>query len=129
MEGRHRNKFADDARSMNTEKLDQMLDSNTTYPGTAPILVDPGECFDVRAPPGKLGVMLEEVSAEDVPIVYALKRGSALDGKVQKGDRLCSVDGIDCTGKSPHDVGELLKFKENTSSRILTFTRPNNAYS
>lgn len=118
------NIFDEDNHSMNTEGLDRMLDVGTAYNSASLSRADPGTCFDVRVASGKLGLILEEVSEDDVPMVHAVKSGSPLEGKVQKGDRLCSLDGIDCTGKSPHSVGQLLKYREKASNRILTFSRP-----
>lgn len=126
----------DDTQSLNTASLDRMLDVNTTA-GTSfrtenrqhhlqdhAFLMDPGECFDVNAPPGKLGVILEDYSDGGVPIVHDVKQNSPLVGRIMKGDRLCSVDGVDCTGKEALSVAKLLKNRENESSRILTFCRP-----
>jgi hypothetical protein len=121
-------KMDDDNQSLNTAALDNMLDARTTCPTVAtrsPFLVDPGECFDVRVPAGKLGVILEEVTqGGGVPVVHGIKRYSPLVGRVMKGDRLCGVDGVDCTGKSANDVARLLQFREDSPSRMLTFSRP-----
>ncbi len=125
----------DDDYSMNTASLDRMLDVNTSQNDLPafhemPILrethtlQDPGECFDIAAPRGKLGVILEEDSDDGVPVVHSIKEESPLVGKVLRGDRLCSIDGVDCTGKTPHEVAKLLKYKENETTRILTFSRP-----
>lgn len=125
----------DDDYSMNTASLERMLDNNTSQNDLpafhempplreTPVLQDPGECFDIAAPQGKLGVILEEDSDDGVPVVHSIKEESPLVGKVLRGDRLCSIDGEDCTGKTPHEVAKLLKYKENEPTRILTFSRP-----
>ena len=131
----------DDDYSLNTASLDRIIDvqsSQNDLPeyrespsvNQLPVLRDtptlhaPGECFDIAAPHGKLGVILEEDSDDGVPVVHSIKEESPLVGKVLRGDRLCSIDGVDCTGKSPHEVAKLLKYKESAPSRILTFSRP-----
>lgn len=113
-----------DDPSMNTAALDRMLDANTHYPSQQNVLVDPGDCFDVRVPAGKLGVILEEFSEDGYPIVHGVKHNSPLSSRIEKGDRLCSVDGVDCSGKQATGVAKLLKARESESSRILTFYRP-----
>jgi hypothetical protein len=132
----------DDDYSLNTASLERMIDVQSSRdelpPYTdetpsfkqlpvlreTPTLHDPGECFDIAAPPGKLGVILEEDSDDGVPVVHSIKEESPLVGRVLRGDRLCSIDGVDCTGKTPHEVAKLLKYKETEPTRILTFSRP-----
>jgi C-terminal processing protease CtpA/Prc len=42
---------------------------------------------------------------------------------IKTGDRLLSIDGVDCTGLSPHEIAKKLQANEHASSRILTFSR------
>lgn len=123
--------LGEDDGSLNTANLDSMLDSHTIQTTRTNSqksfhrkIVDPGECFDIRVPAGKLGVILEEFADDGVPIVHDIKQNSPLFGRIVKGDRLCSVDEADCTGMSAHSVAKLLKFREEAPSRILTFSRP-----
>ena len=117
------NRIADDNRSMNTASLDRMLDSTTLFTGHS-ARMDPGELFDVRVPAGKVGLILEEFPEDGIPIVHGVKPNSPLFGRVKQGDRLYSVDGVDCTGEQAISVAKLLKAREDASSRILTFSRP-----
>lgn len=112
----------DDAMSLNTNSLNRMLDSATNVldPGG---LQDPGECFDVRLPAGKAGIILDE-GYDGLPVVHSVKPESPLFGRVKPGDRLCSIEGVDCTGLSPHEIAKRLRANETASSRILSFSRP-----
>lgn len=116
--------FEDDNMSLTTEAFNRVLDAKTTYQRGGPALEDPGECFDVRLPAGRVGVILEDDAEFGMPVVNGVKNGSPLEGRIKNGDRLLSVDGIDCTGKTPHDVAHLLQQNEQSSTRILTFSRP-----
>ena len=111
----------DDACSLNTSSMDRMCEAQMH--GVDPeSLRDAGECFDVRLPAGKAGVVLEE-GPGGYPVVHSVKPGSPLFKHIRKGDRLCSIEGVDCTGLSPHDVAKKLQAHENADTRILTFSR------
>jgi C-terminal processing protease CtpA/Prc len=113
--------FEDDACSLNTNSLNRMLDSATNAVDPES-LRDPGECFDVRLPAGKAGVILDE-GRDGNPVVHSVKPGSPLFNHIKTGDRLLSIDGVDCTGLSPHEIAKKLQANEHASSRILTFSR------
>ena len=78
--------------------------------------------FEVVAPPGMLGLVLE-TSADGVPTVHAIKNTSALASEVQVGDRLLSVDGEDVTVMLASDVSRLIAAKRDNSSRRFIFSR------
>jgi len=102
--------------------MNRMLD-HATHAVDPESLRDPGECFDVRLPAGKAGIILEE-GPDSYPVVHSIKPGSPLMNRVRPGDRLCSIEGIDCAGMSPHVVAKKLQAHEHASSRILSFSRP-----
>jgi len=78
--------------------------------------------FIVEAPSGKLGIVLDNPHG-DLPIVWAIKETSALNGKVRVGDLLLSVDGQDCRGMSAHTVSTFLSRRSQNPSRTLVLAR------
>lgn len=74
------------------------------------------------APSGKLGIVLDNPHG-DLPIVWAIKETSALNGKVRVGDLLLSVDGVDCRGMSTHRVSTFLSSRSQNPSRTLVLAR------
>jgi hypothetical protein len=77
--------------------------------------------FEVRAPPGKLGMVVDTPNG-GVPIVRAIKPDSVLNGSVQIGDRLISVDHINVTSMSALEVSNLISLKQH-QQRLLIFCR------
>ncbi|KAG7366567.1 filamentous hemagglutinin family outer membrane protein [Nitzschia inconspicua] len=86
--------------------------------------VDPEERFDVVAPAGKLGMVIDTPNG-GVPVVHAIKETSVLSDQVQVGDRLLSVDGEDCTGMTAMQVSKLISLKSEKPARVLVFSRSN----
>lgn len=76
----------------------------------------------VRAPPGKLGMVIDTPSG-GIPIVHAIKESSVLASEVKVGDRLLSVDGEDCTGLSAMQVSKLISQRAENPSRVFVFSR------
>lgn len=79
--------------------------------------------FTVEAPKGKLGLILE-TSEEGCPVVQAVKPTSPLNGQVQVGDRLHSVDGRDVTMVMSETVSRVIASKQNRDRRTFVFARP-----
>ena len=78
----------------------------------------------VVCPAGKLGIVLDNPHG-DLPIVYAIKETSPLDGKVRVGDLLLFVDEIDCRGMSAHKLSQLLSSRSKNPARTLVLARGN----
>lgn len=78
--------------------------------------------FEVRAPPGLLGMVVDKIGSCGAPVVRAIQPDSVLSGKVQIGDRLLSVNHRDVSGVSAKDVSNLISFKQN-EERLLKFVR------
>ena len=76
----------------------------------------------VVAPAGKLGIVLDNPHG-DLPIVWAIKETSALNGRVRVGDLLLSVDGVDCRGMNTHRVSTFLSGRSMNPSRTLVLAR------
>jgi hypothetical protein len=83
---------------------------------------DPEERFDVVAPAGKLGMVIDTPNG-GIPVVHAIKDTSVLSDQVRVGDRLLSVDGEDCTGMTAMQVSKLISLKSEKPVRVLVFTR------
>jgi C-terminal processing protease CtpA/Prc len=84
--------------------------------------VDQDERFEVLAPAGKLGMVIDTPSG-GVPVVHAIKDNSVLSDAVRVGDRLISVDGEDCSAMTAMQVSKLISLKANNSTRTLVFIR------
>jgi hypothetical protein len=81
------------------------------------------EQFEVLAPPGVLGLILE-TNNDGVPTINKIKESSALADQVQIGDRLLSVDGIDVSIMLASDVSRLIASRKDAPIRKFVFTRP-----
>ena len=84
--------------------------------------IDPEERFDVVAPAGKLGMVIDTPNG-GIPVVHAIKDTSVLIDSVRVGDRLLSVDGEDCIGMTAMQVSKLISLKSNKPARVLVFAR------
>ena len=94
-------------------------DSNLTSKEDLTVLDE----FTVEAPKGKLGLILE-TSEEGFPTIRAVKSSSPLNGCVQVGDQLLSVDGRDVTMVMAETVSRVIASKENRENRMFVFARP-----
>lgn len=83
---------------------------------------EPEERFNVIAPPGKLGMVID-TSHGGVPVVHAIKDTSVLADRVRVGDRLISVDGEDCAAMTSMQVSKLISLKSDKPARVLVFIR------
>ena len=84
-----------------------------------------GTVIDIVAPSGKLGVVLVSPVPPEPPgpaFVYNIRADSPIAGRVELGDRILAVDGVDVRGMSAEDVSKLLGSK-NTKSRRITLLR------
>ncbi|CAB9517065.1 Intercellular signal essential for a variety of patterning events during development (By similarity) [Seminavis robusta] len=79
--------------------------------------------IEVEAPPGMLGLVLEEDS-EGVASVYDMKELSPLAHKIQIGDKLVSVDDVDVSGMPVQLVMKLIASKQKKRVRRMVFCRP-----
>jgi len=79
------------------------------------------ERIDVIAPPGKLGVVIDNPT-NSVPMVHAIRETSVLADRVRIGDRLVAVDGEDTTDMSAIAVSKLISSNMN-ARRHMVFMR------
>ena len=76
----------------------------------------------VIAPAGQLGIVLNNPS-DDFPMVYAVKDTSVLNGSVQVGDLLVSVDEVECKGMSSRTISSFLSSRSQNPTRTLILAR------
>jgi C-terminal processing protease CtpA/Prc len=114
--------FNDD-KSLDQQFLDDRMNNETTgAPAAAAAKRTRISPFEVRAPPGLLGMVVDSLPNGGPPIVRAIQPNSVLEGKVRIGDRLLSVNNKDVTGLTAKDVSNLISFKQN-EERLLKFVR------
>jgi hypothetical protein len=80
------------------------------------------ERIDVIAPPGKLGVVIDNPT-NSVPMVHAIKETSVLADRVRIGDKLVLVDGQDTTEMTAIGVSKLISSKAMNTRRHMVFMR------
>jgi len=85
---------------------------------------DSEEQFEVVAPPGLLGLILQSNAEDGRPTVNNVKPTSMLADVVKLGDHLISVDGEDVTLMRASDVSHLISQKKDQDMRLLVFSRP-----
>ena len=80
--------------------------------------------LDIRAPPGRLGVIMANRS-DDQPgtVVSALRTSSALVGKILPGDVLVAIDGLDVSEMHVSEVTAIMSNKSQ-QEKILTVVAP-----
>lgn len=80
------------------------------------------EPFEVQAPAGKLGLLLQ--TDDGVPVVHIVMDKSPLAGIVHAGDLLLSVDGTDVLTMKTKHVSRLIASEDENSMRRFVFGRP-----
>jgi hypothetical protein len=80
------------------------------------------EPFEVQAPAGKLGLLLQTV--DGVPVVHIVLDKSPLAGIVHAGDLLLSVEGTDVLRMKTKHVSRLIASEDEHSMRRFVFGRP-----
>jgi hypothetical protein len=80
------------------------------------------EIFDIYAPAGKLGVIIDTPN-DGAPIVHAVKDSSPIADKIQVGDKLVAVDDQDVRTMTAIQVSKLISKKSVNASRKMTVIR------
>jgi len=106
------NLFHDDATYENNAY--GIPDGYTATPGSQNVTV--------IAPAGKLGIVVDNQTG-DMPVVHAIKETSVLQGQVNVGDFLVSVDEIDCRGMSGTQVAKLISSRSHLEVRVFVLQR------
>jgi hypothetical protein len=112
-----------------SQSLDETYDSNSNIEvakddATLENQYETGDQFDVEAPSGMLGLVLESSNEDGMPVVHAIKDTSPLIDEVRVGDRLVSVDGEDVAYMLASDVSRMIAMKRDEPIRRLVFSRP-----
>jgi len=79
-----------------------------------------GKKFEVVAPPGKLGMVIDRPKGS-VPQVHTIKPDSVMANRVRVGDEVVSVDGNDVTTWSAMQIGKLIASKTNQQRSLVFF--------
>ena len=83
-----------------------------------------GETFEVIAPAGKLGVVIDiPPDRRGAPSVCDIRDTSPLYGQIKPGDKLCAVDDEDVRMMSAIKVSKLLATKAEQDQRIIVVFR------
>ena len=80
------------------------------------------EMFDIYAPAGKLGVVIDTPD-DGAPIVHAVKDTSPIANKIRVGDKLVAVDDEDVRAFTAIQVSRLISKKSVNASRKMTVIR------
>jgi len=79
--------------------------------------------INIKAPSGKLGLVLVNNVTNDLAGITRIKDDSILLNQVNVGDLLLSVDEIDCRGMMACDVSELIGSRCENDERVLVLLR------
>lgn len=77
----------------------------------------------IYAPPGKVGVAIDVVNGR--PTVHKIRNGSPLEGLLQPGDIILSIDDVETNNMSSADVTQLM-VKRMNYRRKISFIRSSN---
>ncbi len=78
------------------------------------------EIVELTAPAGVLGLVIDTVHG-GIPTVFSVKEDSIIADKVQEGDRLISVNGIDTTELSARNVSKIISRFKDTERTMIFF--------
>jgi hypothetical protein len=81
------------------------------------------EPYEVLAPPGLLGLVIESDNDGGFPIVHSIKKDSVLFGVVKEGDCVLSIDGQDVSSMNAGAASMLIASKKNQDVRTFVFSR------
>lgn len=79
--------------------------------------------YTAKAPPGKLGMIVDTAEVDRCPYVHTIKADSVLIDQVKPGDRLLTVNGHNVTGMTALEVSRLISKLNPTESRIFELER------
>jgi hypothetical protein len=81
------------------------------------------EHYEVLAPPGVLGLIIESSKSGGYPTVHSIKRNSVLAGVVKQGDRIVSIDDQEVGHMIASDASRLIAAKKDQPVRTFVFGR------
>ena len=78
----------------------------------------PGLRIKIVAPPGTLGIVFKGIAGQPGHEVYQMRATSPLLGKLQAGDEICEVDGVDTSHFDHDQIREILSERRDAERRI-----------
>lgn len=81
------------------------------------------ELFEIYAPAGKLGVILDTPGGEGPPVVHEIRPNSVLEDELKVGDRVIAIDDEDVRKMSANKVSKLISRKMDNSTRKFSIIR------
>lgn len=81
------------------------------------------ETVEVRAPGGKLGLVIDTPAGSSTPVVHAIKDTCPIRSQIFVGDMLVAVDEVDVRGMTAQEVSGLIGRREDREVRRLTIIR------
>jgi hypothetical protein len=116
------NTFEDDLKDTPRPALTAQKILREQYRTVTPKQTD--NVYEVRAPPGALGIVID--SNDEGPFVYEVKVTSPLNGHVEVGDKIVSIDGWNCEASSSHQVANWIRKKPKRNEQILMLKSKHN---
>lgn len=80
------------------------------------------DIFDVIAPPGKLGVVIDTPDS-GAPVVYNIKENCPIADQLRVGDKVVAVDGEDVRSMTAIKVSRLISEKSTNPERVFRIIR------
>ncbi|CAJ1957204.1 unnamed protein product [Cylindrotheca closterium] len=77
----------------------------------------------VKAPPGKLGIIID--TTVEGPVVHQINPGSALEGQLQPGDIIISIDDVDTRAMSASAITDLMIQTAKQYRSLTVVSNPN----
>jgi len=77
----------------------------------------------VKAPPGKLGIIID--TTVEGPVVHQINPGSALEGQLQPGDIIISIDDVDTRAMSAAAITDLMIQTAKQYRSLTVVSNPN----
>ncbi|KAL3930893.1 MAG: hypothetical protein SGBAC_011565 [Bacillariaceae sp.] len=77
----------------------------------------------VKAPPGKLGIIID--TTVEGPVVHQINPGSALEGQLQPGDIILSIDDVDTRAMSASAITDLMIQTAKQYRSLTVVSNPN----
>lgn len=77
----------------------------------------------VKAPPGKLGIIID--TTVEGPVVHQINPGSALEGQLRPGDVIVSIDDVDTRAMSASAITELMIKTAKQHRSLTVVSNPN----
>jgi C-terminal processing protease CtpA/Prc len=92
--------------------------------GVVPPLVKRSGLYEVLAPPGPLGIVVD--TTKDGPVIHSLKGTSTLLGLVGSGDLIVGLDDMDTRSMTAATLTRMMAKRSNQAERKITLLAVDN---